>query len=399
MRIHPTDEPEEVFEATKERSHRTVGGIEVVEYDQADGDQVGQASSGNEEAGPQEAEAVPAGSAAPGESRLGWLQQECSQLADKLDRAREQLDAQKKEHLRRTSKLVMQVNTLQAEVRERESRIEQLGATCDTLRRQLDQDADREARVLAGPIEHHHSETDQVSRLKARLEERGRALKIAREEVSALHREREEMARALAERTHQVAHLLEQVAQAEIQNGFGMDFRSSLRRLFHRYPGLATGSNGSDSWESQYEGVTTVALDSPVEDATPGAAGPEQTTGRDAGGTRPGTEPDASGTPDTGLQRFLLPVRTGTGRIYELTGARAYVGRGIAADVRLSHPSVSRLHGVLFCIGGATIVEDARSTNGTYVNGQRVDQVVLKDGDVVAFGSIEFRFRVALPDV
>ena len=53
---------------------------------------------------------------------------------------------------------------------------------------------------------------------------------------------------------------------------------------------------------------------------------------------------------------------------------------------------------MLFCIGGATIVEDARSTNGIFVNGRRVEQFVLKDGDVVAFGTVEFRFRVAMPE-
>ena len=45
MGKHPTDQSEEIFEATKERSHCVIGGIEVVEYDQADSDQAELASA------------------------------------------------------------------------------------------------------------------------------------------------------------------------------------------------------------------------------------------------------------------------------------------------------------------------------------------------------------------
>jgi pSer/pThr/pTyr-binding forkhead associated (FHA) protein len=99
--------------------------------------------------------------------------------------------------------------------------------------------------------------------------------------------------------------------------------------------------------------------------------------------------------PKAGLKRFLLPTNPELGAVFELIGPRSYIGRSIAAEIRITHPTISRLHGVLYCIGGATIVEDARSTNGVYVNGRRVDQSVLKDGDVLAFGSVEFHFRVA----
>lgn len=398
MDKHPADQPEEISEATRERSHRIVGGIEVVEYDQTDGDQTDPDSRANEAVDAPEAEIAAEGPAPQGEAALEWLKRECGRLTERLARAREQLESQKKDHLSRTSRLVLQVNTLQSAIREKESQIEQLGATCDGLRERLGGGLESELGVLSGAINQHHSETDLVSRLKERLEERGRALRLAREEVGALHQEREKLSTALAERTRQVAHLLEQVAQAEIQNGFGMDFRSSLRRLFQRYPALATGSGGMDAWEAQYAGIATVALDSPAEDlAGPGSAQAQAPAG-DQARTTSRTETAGAKAPETTLQRFLLPVRTDTGRVFELTSPRAYIGRGIAADVRISHPSVSRLHGVLFCIGGATIVEDARSTNGIFVNGRRVEQFVLKDGDVVAFGSVEFRFRVAMPE-
>jgi len=98
------------------------------------------------------------------------------------------------------------------------------------------------------------------------------------------------------------------------------------------------------------------------------------------------------------LRRYLLPVKADIHPVFELTGPRSYVGRGPEADVSIGHKTISRLHGVMYWIGGATIVEDARSTNGVFVNDQRVQQAVLKDGDVVAFGNVAFHFRVAVSD-
>ena len=98
------------------------------------------------------------------------------------------------------------------------------------------------------------------------------------------------------------------------------------------------------------------------------------------------------------LRRYLIPVDQDYDCVFELSGSRSYVGRDVEADFCIPDATISRLHGVLYYIGGATIVEDARSTNGIYVNRQRVAHAVLKDGDVVAFGNVEFNFRVAVSD-
>ena len=45
--------------------------------------------------------------------------------------------------------------------------------------------------------------------------------------------------------------------------------------------------------------------------------------------------------------------------------------------------------------GGKTVIEDLNSTNGTYVNGQRISRRTLKDGDLVMLGKTEFRFSVS----
>ncbi|WP_167389067.1 FHA domain-containing protein [Caballeronia ptereochthonis] len=57
---------------------------------------------------------------------------------------------------------------------------------------------------------------------------------------------------------------------------------------------------------------------------------------------------------------------------------------------------VSRRHAHVFVKGGAPFVEDLGSTNGTFVNGERLgaSAVGLKDGDTVAFGGTHFAYTV-----
>jgi FHA domain len=68
------------------------------------------------------------------------------------------------------------------------------------------------------------------------------------------------------------------------------------------------------------------------------------------------------------------------------------VGRGDAVDVRLSDPSVSRLHAEIIRRGPYAYVTDlGLSRNGTRVNGRLVARRVLDDGDVLTFGSARCR--------
>jgi hypothetical protein len=67
------------------------------------------------------------------------------------------------------------------------------------------------------------------------------------------------------------------------------------------------------------------------------------------------------------------------------------VGRSSSSDVRLDHPSVSRRHARVAFRGGCWTVEDLGSSNGTLVNGVRVDRHELRRGDVVAFAAVNAR--------
>lgn len=85
---------------------------------------------------------------------------------------------------------------------------------------------------------------------------------------------------------------------------------------------------------------------------------------------------------------------------HPVTPPSAVVGRGSATDLRIDDPGVSRRHAefrVQHESGGAPLVSvrDMGSTNGTTVNGQRVQQAVLGDGAVVQVGGTRIIVRMA----
>lgn len=67
-------------------------------------------------------------------------------------------------------------------------------------------------------------------------------------------------------------------------------------------------------------------------------------------------------------------------------GGGLTIGRAPDNDVLLDTPSVSGHHARIYAEGGAVILEDLESTNGTYVNGQPTSRRVMRDGDVVMIG-------------
>lgn len=68
------------------------------------------------------------------------------------------------------------------------------------------------------------------------------------------------------------------------------------------------------------------------------------------------------------------------------------IGRSRAADLRLADPDTSRRHAKIVCAGGRCVVHDLLSTNGTWINGARVDEQALRPGDRIQIGSQEIAF-------
>ena len=69
------------------------------------------------------------------------------------------------------------------------------------------------------------------------------------------------------------------------------------------------------------------------------------------------------------------------------------IGRGAGNDATLVHPQVSRTHARIISRDGELIIEDLASTTGTFVNGQRVEQQPLREGDMIRIGPHRLVFK------
>ena len=77
---------------------------------------------------------------------------------------------------------------------------------------------------------------------------------------------------------------------------------------------------------------------------------------------------------------------------YPLVRAITLMGRGTDADIRVEDPGVSRKHCEIV-VGSPAIIRDLKSTNGTFVDGNRIDECALTEGAIVKLGGTAFTFR------
>ncbi len=82
------------------------------------------------------------------------------------------------------------------------------------------------------------------------------------------------------------------------------------------------------------------------------------------------------------------------GMIYDLDG-NLVLGRGEHAEIRLEDPFASSRHARIYEQAGTLVLEDLRSTNGTYLNEELLDTPrPLHPGDHLRIGESEFVFEV-----
>lgn len=82
------------------------------------------------------------------------------------------------------------------------------------------------------------------------------------------------------------------------------------------------------------------------------------------------------------------------GMIYDLDGD-IVLGRGERAEIRLEDPFASSSHARIYEQGGALVIEDLGSTNGTYLNEELLETArPLHPEDRVRIGDSEFAFEV-----
>jgi len=95
--------------------------------------------------------------------------------------------------------------------------------------------------------------------------------------------------------------------------------------------------------------------------------------------------------------RWLVVEQGGEQRPFALTRPITHLGRGFAATLQLEDPGVSRRHAIVVQRRGGVRILDDRSANGTWVNGRRVHEAELRDGDVIVLGRAVLAYRELPP--
>lgn len=98
------------------------------------------------------------------------------------------------------------------------------------------------------------------------------------------------------------------------------------------------------------------------------------------------------------IPSFIVIDGADTGRVFRLTSAVMSMGRGSNANIRLNDKTVSRKHCLVEMSPGFATVIDLQSSNGTFVNGERVSKWKLSNGDKVRIGSSILRYDITDAD-
>jgi len=186
-----------------------------------------------------------------------------------------------------------------------------------------------------------------------------------------------------------IGELQEYLAEHARREGYAL--LTPPKVIFATDPDLAMGESGVSARVVQpKEGLTPIPTPAPV--APPIAAPPvSEPTPTPTMVFRPeapvaaAPEPE----PEPPRERVVLSLE---GREVPLTADRAVIGRSRECDVRLADSNVSRRHAEVRHEDGAYWIVDLGSTNGTELNGKRIERAKLTDGDRITLGSTDVVF-------
>ena len=78
---------------------------------------------------------------------------------------------------------------------------------------------------------------------------------------------------------------------------------------------------------------------------------------------------------------------------YTLNKDETTIGRRFANDIHIDNLGVSGAHAKVLMFGNDAFIEDLASTNGTFVNGARVEKKPLQDKDIITIGKYQLRYE------
>lgn len=111
-------------------------------------------------------------------------------------------------------------------------------------------------------------------------------------------------------------------------------------------------------------------------------------------------------TVDSAIERLFLAITPrlvvvdgpSSGQTFYLDEPAISIGRLGSNDICLEDPFVSRHHCVIRNEDDECLIEDLNSANGTYVNGERVNKGLLKEGCLIQIGASQFIFKRHNPE-
>ena len=95
---------------------------------------------------------------------------------------------------------------------------------------------------------------------------------------------------------------------------------------------------------------------------------------------------------------WLRPRGEGDKSGFPLNKDHIIIGREVQCAIMLNDNSVSRQHSSITRLAEGYLLKDKESSNGTFVNGHRIQESLLNDGDAISIGDCEFWFEAPSSD-
>lgn len=93
------------------------------------------------------------------------------------------------------------------------------------------------------------------------------------------------------------------------------------------------------------------------------------------------------------MARLIISLKDAPSTTHELTADRTTIGRVEGNDVVVADASVSGSHCEILKNGDAFTIKDVGSTNGTFINGRRIEEERLQPGTALKLGEISVTFE------
>jgi pSer/pThr/pTyr-binding forkhead associated (FHA) protein len=93
------------------------------------------------------------------------------------------------------------------------------------------------------------------------------------------------------------------------------------------------------------------------------------------------------------MPKLVLLSAGMTGRTHDLKVDKTTIGRVEDNTFQIAEPSVSSHHCEVLLRGSDVVVRDLNSTNGSFINGEKITESALKPGQILRLGQIEMRLE------